>query len=131
MGGMEMTGLRMIPSGMGLMMPAQTPWRAMEFTFVLVMWTVMMVGMMTPSAAPMFLMYARVGRQTGGAGEIVKCNRLVRYRLFPGLARLRVVRYFGAMGARAHCPARFHHGKHGQRSRRVYCRRPLSMDPTE
>jgi predicted metal-binding membrane protein len=28
------------------------------------MWTVMMVGMMTPSAAPMFLMYARVGRQT-------------------------------------------------------------------
>ena len=65
MGGMDMTGLRMIPSGMGLMMPAQTPWRAMEFTFVLVMWTVMMVGMMTPSAAPMFLMYARVGRQTG------------------------------------------------------------------
>jgi predicted metal-binding membrane protein len=65
MGGMDMTGLRMIPSRMGLMMPAQTPWRAMEFTFVLVMWTVMMVGMMTPSAAPMFLMYARVGRQTG------------------------------------------------------------------
>jgi len=65
MGGMDMTGLRMIPSGMGLMMPAQTPWRAMEFAFVFVMWTVMMVGMMTPSAAPMFLMYARVGRQTG------------------------------------------------------------------
>ena len=28
------------------------------------MWTVMMVGMMTPSAAPMMLMYARIGRQT-------------------------------------------------------------------
>jgi predicted metal-binding membrane protein len=51
-------------SGMGLMMPAHMPWRAMEFAFVFAMWIVMMVGMMTPSAVPMFLMYARVGRQT-------------------------------------------------------------------
>src|SRR6516165_10540445 len=50
MGGMDMTGLRMIPSGMGLMIPAQMLWRAMEFAFVFAMWTVMMVGMMTPSA---------------------------------------------------------------------------------
>jgi len=64
MGGMGMTGLRMIPSGMGLMMPADMPWQAVEFAFVFAMWTVMMVGMMTPSAAPMFLMYARIGRQT-------------------------------------------------------------------
>jgi predicted metal-binding membrane protein len=64
MGGMDMTGLRMIPSGMGLMMPAHMPWRAMEFAFVFVMWTVMIIGMMTPSAAPMLLMYARMGRQT-------------------------------------------------------------------
>jgi predicted metal-binding membrane protein len=64
MGGMDMTGLRMIPSGMGLMVPMDMPWPAMEFAFVFAMWTVMMVGMMTPSAAPMFLMYARVGRQT-------------------------------------------------------------------
>src|SRR6516225_6146515 len=62
MGGMDMTGLRMIPSGMGLMVPANMPWRAMEFAFVFAMWIVMMVGMMTPLAAPMFLMYARVGR---------------------------------------------------------------------
>jgi predicted metal-binding membrane protein len=39
----------------------------MEFAFVFAMWTVMMVGMMTPSAAPMILTYARVGRQTEGA----------------------------------------------------------------
>jgi predicted metal-binding membrane protein len=64
MDGMDMTGLRMIPSGMGLMMPADMPWRAMEFAFVFAMWIVMMVGMMTPSAVPMILMYARVGRQT-------------------------------------------------------------------
>jgi hypothetical protein len=42
MGGMDMTGFRMIPAGMGMMMPAQSPWRLMEFTFVLAMWTVMM-----------------------------------------------------------------------------------------
>ena len=68
MGGMDMTGFRMIPSGMGLMIPAQMPWRAMEFAFVFAMWTVMMVGMMTPSAMPMILMYARVGRETEPQG---------------------------------------------------------------
>jgi predicted metal-binding membrane protein len=62
MSGMDMTEFRMFPSGMGLMMPAHTPWRAMEFAFVFAMWIVMMVGMMTPSAMPMILMYARVGR---------------------------------------------------------------------
>jgi predicted metal-binding membrane protein len=64
MGGMDMTGFRMIPAGMGLMISADLPWRAMEFAFVFAMWIVMMIGMMTPSAAPMFLMYARIGRQT-------------------------------------------------------------------
>ena len=64
MAGMDMIGVRVIPSGMGLMIPAQMPWRAMEFAFVFAMWTVMMVGMMTPSAMPMTLMYARVGRET-------------------------------------------------------------------
>src|SRR5215467_1837457 len=62
MGGMDMSGFRMIPAGMGLIVPAHTPWRAMECAFVFIMWTVMMVGMMTPSAAPMILMYARMGR---------------------------------------------------------------------
>jgi predicted metal-binding membrane protein len=63
MGGMDMSGFRMIPAGMGLMMPAAAPWKAIEFAFVFAMWAVMMVGMMAPSAAPMILMYARVGRQ--------------------------------------------------------------------
>ncbi len=63
MRGMNMSGLRMIPAGMGLMTPAASPWTAIEFTFVFVMWVVMMVGMMAPSAAPMIVMYARVGRQ--------------------------------------------------------------------
>ena len=49
-------------------MPAHTPWRAMEFAFVFAMWTVMMVGMMTPSAMPMILTYARVGRHAEAQG---------------------------------------------------------------
>src|SRR5260370_18856095 len=69
MGGMDMTGFRMIPAGMGLMMPASAPWQPIEFAFVLAMWTVMMIGMMTPSAAPMLLLYARVGRQSATQGK--------------------------------------------------------------
>ncbi|MFY9840475.1 MAG: DUF2182 domain-containing protein, partial [Xanthobacteraceae bacterium] len=69
MGGMDTTDFRMIPSGMALMVPAHTSWLPMEFAFVFVMWAVMMVGMMTPSAVPMFLLYARVGRQTEEHGR--------------------------------------------------------------
>ncbi len=69
MGGMDMTGFRMIPAGLGLMAPANAPWQPIEFAFVLAMWAVMMVGMMAPSAAPMVLMYARVGRQAKADGK--------------------------------------------------------------
>jgi predicted metal-binding membrane protein len=68
MGGIDMSDLRMIPSGMGLVLPARSPWPAIEFAFVFAMWTVMMVGMMVPSAVPMILMYARVGRCTQPQG---------------------------------------------------------------
>ncbi len=63
MGGMDMSDFRMIPSGFGLMMPAGAPWPPVEFAYVFAMWAVMMIGMMTPSATPMILIYARVGRQ--------------------------------------------------------------------
>jgi predicted metal-binding membrane protein len=63
MDGMDMSGFRMVPAGKGMMAPAAAPWSAVEFAFVFVMWAVMMVGMMAPSAAPMLLMYARAGRQ--------------------------------------------------------------------
>jgi predicted metal-binding membrane protein len=64
MSGMDMSGLRTIPAGVGLMVPVHTPWSAIEFACVFVMWAVMMVGMMVPSAVPMILTYARVGRCT-------------------------------------------------------------------
>jgi predicted metal-binding membrane protein len=69
MGGMDMTGFRMIPAGMGLMMPVSAPWQPVEFVFVFAMWAVMMVGMMTPSVTPMILIYARVGRQASTQGK--------------------------------------------------------------
>src|SRR3954447_9680180 len=69
MGGMDMTGFRMIPAGIGIMLPASEPWRAIEFTYVFLMWAVMMIGMMAPSAAPMILMYARVGRHGRAKGH--------------------------------------------------------------
>src|SRR4051812_28632498 len=63
MDGMNMSGLRMVPAGMGMMAPATAPWSAVEVALVFAMWAVMMIGMMAPSAAPMILMYARAGRQ--------------------------------------------------------------------
>src|SRR5262245_19005140 len=68
MGGMDMSGCRMIPAGRGWMMPTTAPWTAIEFGFVFAMWAVMMIGMMTPSATPMILIYARVGRQAARRG---------------------------------------------------------------
>ena len=64
MGGMNMAGFRMIPALHGIMAPANAPWTFAEFALVFAMWLVMMIGMMTPSAAPMILLYAQVGRKT-------------------------------------------------------------------
>src|SRR5215831_20868994 len=69
MDGMDMAGFRMIPAGRGLMMPASAPWQPVEFVYVFAMWAVMMIGMMTPSVAPMILIYARVGRQAAQQGK--------------------------------------------------------------
>jgi predicted metal-binding membrane protein len=57
-------------SGMGdAAAPVFRAWGAAGFAIMFAMWSVMMVGMMTPSAAPMILIYARVGRQAAGEGE--------------------------------------------------------------
>ncbi|HET7848309.1 MAG TPA: DUF2182 domain-containing protein [Pseudolabrys sp.] len=73
MGDMPMSNMPMgDSSGMnmgGVLAPAFKPWTAVEFTTTFAMWTVMMVGMMTPSAAPMILIYARVGRQAALQGK--------------------------------------------------------------
>ncbi len=47
----------------GMMSPEYMPWSRGYFAFMLVMWVVMMIGMMTPSVAPMILLYTAIARQ--------------------------------------------------------------------
>ena len=61
MAGMDMTGTRIASTGTGMVMTSQH-WSGAEFAFMFLMWAVMMVAMMMPSATPMVLRYARVGR---------------------------------------------------------------------
>ena len=51
MAGMRMPGMDMSEA----MAPMARVWTAAEFAFMFLMWVVMMIGMMTPSAAPMIL----------------------------------------------------------------------------
>jgi predicted metal-binding membrane protein len=46
-----------------MMSPDYTPWSGGYFVFMLLMWVVMMIGMMTPSVAPMVLLYTAIARQ--------------------------------------------------------------------
>lgn len=46
-------------------MAAGTKWSARDFLFTFAMWTVMMVGMMLPSAAPVLLLFARMRSSSG------------------------------------------------------------------
>ncbi len=50
-------------SGMGMAMANMRSWSAADFGLMFVMWAVMMVAMMAPSATPMLLMFATVNRR--------------------------------------------------------------------
>ncbi len=52
-----------------MLAPEFRPWSVGEFAFTFGMWAVMMVGMMTPSAAPMVLIFAAIGRQASAQGK--------------------------------------------------------------
>jgi predicted metal-binding membrane protein len=68
MSGMDMSGMDM--GGMSMAAePAFRSWSLADFGFVFIMWAVMMVGMMTPSVAPMVLLYATVGRNAAARGR--------------------------------------------------------------
>jgi len=54
--------------GMEELGPSVAAWSAADFAAMAAMWSVMMVGMMIPAAAPMILIYARVGRKAEGGG---------------------------------------------------------------
>jgi predicted metal-binding membrane protein len=63
MSGMDMGGVSAAAE------PAFRSWSIADFGFVFVMWAVMMVGMMTPSVAPMVLLHAAVGRKAAAGGH--------------------------------------------------------------
>ena len=54
---------------MDMAMPAMEPWSLAEFCAIHVMWLVMMVAMMLPSAAPMLLLFAATQRGRATTGE--------------------------------------------------------------
>ena len=65
MGGMDVG--RALGSGMA--MAQARPWSMLDFVLLFLMWAVMMVGMMLPSATPMILLYASVARKQGAEGK--------------------------------------------------------------
>jgi predicted metal-binding membrane protein len=64
MAGMDMSSM----PGMA-MAPVLEPWTLAHGAFMFAMWAVMMVGMMTPSVAPMVLLYQRIAQQANAAGH--------------------------------------------------------------
>ena len=68
MADMPMNGMAV--SGMAnTLAPAIRPWAPATVAYMFVMWSVMMFGMMTPSVAPMILLYAQVGRKAVEGGS--------------------------------------------------------------
>ncbi len=56
-------------SPMGGMVMALAPWSATDWVLMILMWAIMMVGMMLPSAAPMVLLFAGLRRKRGESGR--------------------------------------------------------------
>jgi len=46
-------------------------WEFADFGLVFLMWTIMMVGMMVPTATPMTMIYAAVARKAAGQGTVL------------------------------------------------------------
>lgn len=57
-----------ISGDMAMASPGFGRWSAVQFLATFLMWSVMMIGMMTPSVAPMILIHARVARQASSSG---------------------------------------------------------------
>jgi predicted metal-binding membrane protein len=56
-------GMKNMDMGMQMSMPQMQSWGAVDFILMFVMWTVMMVAMMVPSAAPMVIIFASINRK--------------------------------------------------------------------
>jgi predicted metal-binding membrane protein len=54
---------------MSMAKPSGHAWELLDFTAMFVMWSVMMIAMMLPSATPMILLYERINRKRESQGE--------------------------------------------------------------
>ena len=68
MSDMAMPDMPTMP-GMAMAMPAMHAWSWVEAGVLIVMWTVMMIAMMTPAAAPMVLMFSTIHRRRTAEGR--------------------------------------------------------------
>jgi predicted metal-binding membrane protein len=55
--------------GSGMAMAQANPWSVVDFALMFLMWAIMMVGMMLPSATPMILLFAMVSRKQKEQGK--------------------------------------------------------------
>src|SRR6516162_1014851 len=61
----DITGTRIVSTESRIVVTSIfRPWSGAEFVFTFLIWAAMMVAMMLPSATPMVLRYARIGRAT-------------------------------------------------------------------
>jgi predicted metal-binding membrane protein len=68
MAGGGMSGMGASDTSAGMAMPALHAWTPGYFVLMFLMWSVMMVGMMLPSASPMILLYDRVRERQEAKG---------------------------------------------------------------
>jgi hypothetical protein len=72
MPGMDMPGMAM--EAPMVMSGAASPWSPGYVLLIVAMWQVMMIAMMTPSAAPMILLHSRVARHAQAKGQAVNAG---------------------------------------------------------
>jgi predicted metal-binding membrane protein len=86
--------MRDMDMGMEMAMPSVQAWASVDFILTFVMWAVMMVAMMTPSASPMILMFSKISRQHDKkrnplvATSVFLLGYLIVWTLFSAIATL-------------------------------------------
>ena len=88
------TSMRMTNMSMDISMPSMQVWGVMDTALTFVMWVVMMVAMMTPSAVPLILMYRTISQNQHkeksrlSSTWLFLLGYLVTWIVFSGIATL-------------------------------------------
>ena len=92
-------------AGMAIM-PRMASWQPIDLALVFLMWAVMMVAMMLPSAAPMILLFSALRRKREGARTAIEVSAFVGgyIALWTGFALLATLAQWGLLEARLVSP---------------------------